>query len=109
MAETINVAAQMLTNAQTAISDYKTAIDGINESVSGAVSGLVGKGYVGSAAESFSTFYSNKINTLLTTDLEAMLKQLTDLCESIKNGFTTAEGVDEKVSEGNMQSAQTAQ
>ena len=105
----INVEAQMLTNAQEAITEYQNAIHGVNESLSGAVSGLVGSGYVGSAANAFSSFYTKSISELLTTTLDEMLKQLTDLCESIKNGFTTGEGVDEKVGEGNMQSVSTAQ
>lgn len=100
---TVNISPEMMTNAIKAIDEYRTTANTEYTNLSNIVSGLIPSSFSGSAATGFSTFYNNKIEPLTGKNLTDLLSALEDICNGILNAIPAAEGVDEKLAEGNNQ------
>lgn len=100
---TINVSPEMMNNAISAIGDYREVAKAEYTNLSNTVTGLIPGNFSGSAASGFSTFYANKIEPLTGTNTTDLLNALEEICKGILSGIPDADGVDEKLAEGNNQ------
>lgn len=100
---TVNVSPEMIKNALKAIDDYRTVASAEYTTLNDTVTGLIPTSFSGSAATGFSTFYTNKIEPLTGKNLTDLLNALEEICNGILSAIPAAEGVDEKLAEGNNQ------
>ncbi|MDR2492228.1 MAG: hypothetical protein LBD25_02025 [Coriobacteriales bacterium] len=104
---TVNMTPEMISNAKTAVSDYRGIASGLHTRLGDAVTSLVPGSFSGSAAEGFKYFYDNNIATVTDTaevgTLGKLLKALDDILDSILKQIPGPEALDDELGDGNKQ------
>jgi len=98
---TVNITPEMMKNALTAIEDYRTATNSLYEKLDGTVSGLIPSSFSGSAADGFSSFFTNKITPVATEGLKNILDALQSICQGTLDAIPDANGIDEMLATEN--------
>lgn len=99
---TINISAKMLTDIKQAVTDYKAKTDALKTQLDGEVTGLVGTGFVGEAANGFKDFYTNNIVPVVNEEgLGKLLDAIDQIADSTLQALPGAQGVDEQLASGN--------
>ena len=102
---TVNISAKMMDDIIQAVSEYRNTTNTLKTNLDNEISGLVGSGFVGAAAEGFRTFYNNNIVPANGEGLTNLLKAIDDIATATKNALPGAQGLDDQLGEGNSQSA----
>ncbi|MCQ2469952.1 MAG: WXG100 family type VII secretion target [Ruminococcus sp.] len=100
---TVNVTPEMMKAALAAIETYRSTTSTIFETLDGVVTGLIPSNFSGSAADGFSSFFTNKITPVATDSLKGMLDALDSICQGILDAIPEANGVDEQLATANNQ------
>ena len=99
----VNVSAKMFDDIKAAVADYRSTAASLKERVEGEINGLVGKDFVGSAADGFKIFYTKNIEPANGDGLTKLLDAIDQIADAAKGALPGAEGLDEQLAEGNKQ------
>lgn len=95
--KTINMTAEMMDKVITAIKKYREVADAEYKNVNTAVTSLVGKGFQGSAANGYLSFYTSNVEPAIGKSLTGVLDTFENICNTIKKGIPDDGGVDEQL------------
>lgn len=100
---TVNITHAMMDAAVQAISNYQTAINGLNGELKAEIDGLIPSSFSGSAAQGFKAFFDNNICPNTGENLTKMLDSLKSICDAIKAQIPgDTDGVDDQLGQGNQ-------
>ena len=99
---TVNVSPEMLKKAKDAVDTYRKTVSSLNSRLVGVIDNLIPTSFSGSAANGFKAFYDTNIEPTLTTDLNELLATIDSISDGILQGIPDATGIDEQLSEENI-------
>lgn len=100
---TINLSVKMFTDIKDAVSEYRTTTNNLKEQLESEVTGLVGSGFVGEAANGFKDFYTKNIVPVNGEGLENLLKAIDEIAQGAMDAIPGGNGLDDQLAEGNRQ------
>ena len=100
---TVNISAKMMDDIKQAVADYRTTAKTLQDRLDQEVNGLVGKDFVGAAAEGFKAFYTKNIQPANGEGLTKLLEAIDNIADSVKNALPGSNGLDDQLAEGNNQ------
>ena len=105
---TVNVTVKMFEDIKEAVATYRSTAASLKSELEGEINGLVGKDFVGAAANGFKAFYTNNIEPANGEGLTKLLDAIDQIADAAKAALPGAEGLDEQLAEGNNQTASQA-
>lgn len=102
---TVNVSVKMFDDIKAAVEEYRSTAAALKTELEGEINGLVGKDFVGAAADGFKAFYTNNIEPANGEGLTKLLEAIDQIADAAKAAIPGAEGLDDQLAEGNNQTA----
>ena len=102
---TVNISVKMMTDIINAVEEYKKITSTLYTNLDNEITGLVGNGFAGAAANGFNTFYTTNIKPVTGDGLTKLLKAIDDIATATKNALPGKNGLDDQLGEGNSKSA----
>lgn len=97
---TVNITPDMMKNALTVVSDYRTNTINLHDQLTATVNSLSGN-FSGNAAEGFKFFYTERIEPAVGEGLTKLLDALQQILEEILKAIPGVDGLDDELGEGN--------
>lgn len=98
---TVNLTPEMMKNALSVISTYRTTAATYKSNLENEVNSLIPGSFSGAAAEGFKQFYTEKIEPAIGESLTKLLDVLDQICEGILAAIPDTDGLDDQLGEGN--------
>lgn len=98
---TVNVSPEMLTNALSAVDDYRTEVQSLHTQINAMVGSMIPQDFSGSAADGFMAFYTNNIEPATGDGVNKLLDAMDAMLNGILQAIPAEEGVDEQLGDGN--------
>ena len=100
---TVNVSVKMFDDIKAAVETYRNTTAKLKERVEGEINGLVGKDFVGAAADGFKAFYTNNIEPANGDGLKKLLEAIDQIADAAKDALPGNQGLDDQLAAGNNQ------
>ena len=82
---------------------YRNTTAKLKERVEGEINGLVGKDFVGAAADGFKAFYTKNIEPANGDGLKKLLEAIEQIADAAKDALPGNQGLDDQLAAGNNQ------
>lgn len=102
---TVNVSAKMFDDIKSAVAEYRSTTAALKTELEGEINGLVGKDFIGSAANGFKAFYTNNIEPANGDGLTKLLDAIDQIADAAKSALPGAQGLDDQLGDANNQTA----
>lgn len=98
---TVNITPEMMKNALSVISTYRTTAATYKTNLENEINTLIPSNFSGAAAEGFNDFYIKKIEPAIGNNLTSLLNVLDQICQGILSAIPDTDGLDDQLGEGN--------
>lgn len=96
---TVNMSAQMFKDITTAVEEYEKTAATLKKNLESEINGLVGKDFVGAAADGFKAFYESNIEPANGDGLTKLMTAIKEIADAALKAIPGEDGLDDQLAD----------